>query len=119
MIFNDTITLYKKTDEGWDRKVIYGVQWSDQYEKENSSGKISIARYSIITFPAGTYETLNLNPANEEDGIFYGEIAETPTDVRGYRLSDLMEKYPRSGRIKTVNDNSNRNLLKNIKVVIG
>lgn len=127
--FDDTITLYRKEItttqvEGiqtetatWNRKVITGVQWSDKYEKNESNGKVSIARYAKITFPEGTYDNIELSPAREEDAIVYGEVIDTVTEARGSRLSDLLEKYPRSGRIKSVNDNTNRRL-PNIKVVV-
>lgn len=92
--------------------------WSDRTEKENANGMISIARYVNITFPEGTYEGVVLK-ASEEDAIVYGEVDDEVTAQRGHRLSDLLEKYPKSGRIKSVNDNTNRAFLKNIKVVVG
>lgn len=122
--FDEVITIYNKivNDDDtveWKRTVVNGVQWSDRFEKLNESGKISIARYVNITLPIGTYEGLILNPANEEDAIVYGEITDEVTEVKGHRIGDLLKKYPKSGRIKTVNDNSNRTYLPNIKVVIG
>ena len=126
MLFTDTITIFNKTTthtqqgdvDAWTRTVVHGVQWSDHYDKQNNSGKIEVARYASITFPEGTYEGLTLDASHEEDAIFYGEILTTPTTTIGQRLSDFMEAHPKSGRIKTVNDNSNRSLLKNIKVVV-
>ena len=115
--FNDVVTIYNKTEDGWTHKTIKGVQWADHYDKENSQGKMSVAKYVSITFPAGTFEGLTLNPANEEDAIFYGSLDEEVTAERGHRISDLLEKH-KGGRIKTVNDNSNRELLKNIKVIL-
>lgn len=129
--FDDTITLYQKhistetiggidtETETWERTVINGVQWVDHYDKQNESGKISVARYVSITFPKGTYTGLVLDAAREEDAIVYGEVTDTVTGARGNRISDLLERYPKSGRIKSVNDNTNRRMLKNIKVVIG
>lgn len=124
MLFTDTITIFNKTEiddqAAWTRTVVEGVQFSDRYEKVNTDGRISVARYCAITIPHPKYEGLVLRPENEDDAIFYGiiDIDETPVDVRGYRVSDLMIKYPRSGRIKSVNDNTNRTHLKNVKVVI-
>lgn len=118
-LFTDTITIYNKiSDSEWKRTVVSGVQWSDKAEKQNDNGKISIARYASVTFPQGTFEGLTLNSSNEEDCIVYGVIDDVVTDVKGQRISDLMEKYPKSGLIKAVNDNTNRSFLKNIKVVI-
>jgi len=127
-LFNDTVTIYNKITEvdpvtneettRWKRTVVQGVQWSDSYEKENNSGKISVARYSKITFPAGSYEGLILDPANEEDAIVYGNVTDAVTDTKGSRISDLLSKYTASGLIKSVNRNDNRTFLRNIKAVI-
>lgn len=119
-MFEDTITLYHKTGEAtWRRTVVPGIQWVDRYERQNESGRISVARYASITLPAGTYEGLNLDAANEEDLIVYGAIDDEVSDERGHRISDLMQKYRRSGRIKSLNNNSNRPRLKNIKIILG
>lgn len=118
-MFTDTITLYNKiSDSEWKRTVVEGVQWSDKSDKQNNSGKISVAKYVSITFPEGTYEGLVLNAGNEEDCIIYGAAEDVITGEKGNRVSDLLEKYPKSGRIQSVNDNNNRDFLKNIKVVV-
>ena len=118
-VFTDTVTIYNKiSDTEWKRTVVSGVQWTDKTEKKNENGKISVAKYASVTFPQGTFDGLVLNSSNEEDCIVFGAIEEAVTDVKGQRISDLMEKYPKSGLIKSVNDNSNRSLLKNIKVVV-
>lgn len=118
-LFTDTVTIYNKiSDSEWKRTVVDGVQWSDKTEKKNENGKISIARYASVTFPDGTYEGLMLNSSNEEDGIVYGSVEDAVEDVKGKRISDLLKKYPKSGIIQSVNDNSNRDFCKNIKVVV-
>lgn len=117
--FNDTITIYNKIDDDtWNKTTVEGVQWTDKYEKQNDSGKLNVARYASITFPEGTYEGLVLNPSNEEDAIVYGNIEDDVTNEKGHRISDLLHKYQKSGLIQSVNDNSNRTHLKNIKVVV-
>ena len=121
-LFNDTITIFNKRMDKetavWDKTVVNGVQWSDHDEKNENAGRISVGHYANITFPEGTYDGLILNAANEEDAIFYGEIDAVIEDIKGHRITDIMKQYPKSGRIKSVNDNSNRDFLKNIKVVI-
>lgn len=118
-MFTDTVTIYNKiSDNEWKRTVVEGVQWSDKIEKKNNNGKISVALYTSITFPEGTYEGLTLDPANEEDCIVCGSVNDLVNDMKGSRISDLMAKYPKSGLIQSVKDNANRNLLKNIKVVV-
>lgn len=118
-MFTDTITLYNKvSDTEWSRTVVEGVQWADKTDKRNENGKISVVRYAQITFPEGTYENLVLESGREEDAIFYGAVSDEVTAGKGSRLSDLLKKYPKSGLIQSVNDNSNRDFLKNIKVVV-
>ena len=118
-LFTDTVTIYNKiSDLEWKRTVVSGVQWSDKTEKKNENGKISIARYAFVTFPEGTYDGLILNSSREEDCIVYGAVDDTVEDAKGKRTSDLMKKYQRSGMIQSVNDNSNRDFCKNIKVVV-
>lgn len=118
-LFTDTVTIYNKiSDSEWKRTVVSGVQWSDKTEKKNENGKISIARYASITFPEGTYDGLTLDSSREEDCIVFGAVEEGIEDVKGKRISDLMKKYPKSGLIQSVNDNSNRDFCKNIKVVV-
>ena len=121
-LFNDTVTIFNKRMDKetavWDKTVVNGVQWSDHDEKNENAGRISVGHYANITFPEGTYDGLILNAGNEEDAIFYGEIDAVIEDIKGHRITDIMKQYPKSGRIKSVNDNSNRDFLKNIKVVI-
>lgn len=126
-LFNDTVTIFNKqidTDLNgqevavWNKTVVNEVQWSDHDEKNENAGRVSVGHYANITFPEGKYDGLILNASNTEDAIFYGEIDAVIEDKKGHRISDLMSQYPKSGRIKSVNDNSNRDLLKNIKVVI-
>ena len=117
--FTDTITIYNKiTDSEWYRTVVEGVQWSDKTEKKNENGKISVVKYASITFPEGCYDGLTLDAAREEDCIVFGAVEDVVTDTKCSRISDLIKKYPRAGRIKAVNDNSNRKFLKSIKVVV-
>lgn len=118
-LFTDTVTIYNKiSDSEWKRTVIKGVQWSCKTDKQNNNGKISVARYASITFPEGTYDGLTLSSSNEEDCIVFGVVEDTVNGAKGQRISDLMKRYPKSGLIKSVNDNSNRDMLKNIKVVV-
>ena len=119
-LFTDTVTIYNKiSDTEWKSTIVKGVQWADKTEKQNSDGVLSVVRYASVTFPDGTYDGLTLNSLNEEDAIVYGTVNDAVSSDRGSRISDLLEKYPRSGRIKSVNDNYNRDYLKNIKVVVG
>ena len=118
-LFTDTVTIYNKiSDSEWTRTIVEGVQWSDKTEKQNNNGKISVARYASITLSEGTYDGLTLDSSKEEDCIVYGSIEDVVEDVKGSRISDLMKKYPKSGLVKSVNDNSNRDMLPNIKVVV-
>lgn len=119
-MFTDTVTIYNKiSDSEWKRTVVKGVQWSAKTDKKNTDGVISVARHVSITFPEGKYEGLTLDSYNKEDCIVYGAVEDVVDGTKGARISDLMKRYRRSGIIQAVNDNSNRNFLKNVKVVIG
>lgn len=119
-MFTDTVTIYNKiSDTEWKRIVVEGVQWSDKADKKNADGVISVAQYASVTFPEGTYEGLVLNSTNAEDCIVFGAVEDVVNGTKGNRISDLMKKYDKSGTIQSVNDNSNRTFLKNIKVVVG
>lgn len=116
MLGTDTITLFKKQPDGsFSRFVVSGVQWSDKDEIVNPDGRVNIAKYASVTFFAGTFEGLDLTNFSSEDAVFYGTIADELVDNR---ISALLRKYPKSGVIKSVKDNSNRDYLKNIKVVL-
>ena len=116
MLNTDTITLFKKQSDGsFTRHVVDGVQWSDKDEVVNPDGRVNVAKYASVTFFAGTFEHLNLTDFSSEDAMFYGTIDD---QVVGGKISTLLKKYPRSGVIKSVKDNSNRDYLKNIKVVL-
>lgn len=118
-MFTDTVTVYNKiSDTEWKRTVVEGVQWTDKTEKQNDNGKLSVVRYASITFPEGTYEDVVLDSSNEEDCIVFGGVEDVVEDVKGRRIFDLLRKYPKSGLIKSVNDNSNRDFLPNVKVVV-
>jgi len=118
-LFTDTVTVYNKiSDSEWKRTVINGVQWADKKEKKNENGKVSIARYASVTFPEGTYDGLLLEPSREEDCIICGAVQDPVTGAKGQRVSDLLKKYQKSGTIQSVNDNRDKDFLKNIKVVV-
>lgn len=118
-LFTDTVTVYNKiSDTEWERTVVKGVQWSDKSEKVNNDGKVNVVKQVSVTFPKPTYEGLVLDSTNEEDCIVLGIIEDEIEDVKGKRITDLMKKHPKSGLIKSVNDNSNRTMLPHVKVVL-
>ena len=118
-LFTDTVTIYQRiSDIEWKQTVAKGVQWSEVEKRVNSNGVIAVHRELTITFPQGVYEQINFDIFNEQTGIFYGEIKEEIIDEKGKRLSDLLKKYPKSGLVKVVRDNSNRDFLKHVKVVV-
>lgn len=116
MLGTDTVTIFKKQPNGsFIRRVVDGVQWSDKDEVINSAGRVNVVKYVSITFFIGTFEGLDLTHFTEEDAIFYGNINDELADNK---ISTLLKKYPKSGVIKSVKDNSNKCYLKNIKVVL-
>jgi len=116
MLGTDTVTLYKKRSDGvFDRYVVPGVQWSDVTDVVNMGGRVTYTKSVVITFFEGTYEGLDLTRFSEEDVVFRGVVEDVLADGR---VSRLLKEHPVSGLIKSVNDNSNRRYLKNIKVVL-
>lgn len=116
-LFTDTVTVFQKQRDGSYRKtIVNGCQWSEKYEKTLQTGKLEMVKYVSITFVPP--HLVDLETFCDEDAIFYGAIAATPTDTKRERLSDLMKRYPRSGIIRAVNNNLNRDMLKNLKVVL-
>lgn len=117
-VFTDTVTMYKKqSSETWDRTVIKNVQWSEKSEKINNNGQISVAKYVSITIPYPLCDMILFLPFTDEDAIVYGNVTDVVTTEKGHRISDLLKSH-KGGIIKSVNDNSNRDYLKNIKVVL-
>ena len=118
-LFNDTVTIYQKQKDGTTKRtVVQGVQWSDVTDKSMMTGRLTLSKSANITFPEEVLDQVDFSTYTEEDAIFFGELTDEVTTVRGSRLSDLLQAHPKSGIIRSVNDNSNRDLLKNIKVVV-
>lgn len=115
-LFTDTVTIFNGLGAG---KVVKGVQWSEKSDKNVSDKKISVAKYISITFPEGTYENVPFDLYDENTCIVHGEVYDIVTEERGNRISNLLERYKKSGMIQSVNDNTNRSYLKNVKVVVG
>lgn len=119
MMNTDTVTIYKKskTEDTWSKTVVHGVQWSDHVDKTTTTGRVSRKPYASITFFIGSDE-YGLNDFGEEDIIVYGECEVVISTVKGSRPSDVVEANVKSGFITSVNDNTNRDHLKNMKVVV-
>lgn len=116
--FNDTVTIYQKRSGSYRRTVVDGVQWSDTTDKTLATGRLTTAKSATVTFPEAVLNLVDFSTFTEEDAIFYGELDDEITAEKGHRLSDLLAAHQKSGIIRSVNDNSNRDLLKNIKVVV-
>ena len=115
-VFTDTVTVFQKQAAGYKRTVVKGCQWSDKIEKKLEGGKLQTVKTTTVTFIEPF--SIDLSTFTEEDGIFFGNVDDTPINDKGGRLSDMIKYYHKSGIIRAVNDNSNRDHLKNIKVVI-
>ena len=116
--FTDKITIYQKRSGSYSRTVVDGVQWSDTTDKTLATGRLTTAKSATVTFPEAVLNLVDFSSFTEEDAIFLGELDDEITTEKGHRLSDLLAAHPKSGIIRSVNDNSNRDLLKNIKVVV-
>lgn len=134
MIFTDTITIYsyyKDNDvEKWHRTVLKGVMWKrKRVQSVNIDGKLNIVDTVSITIP---YRALYL-PYKEfllsSDRLSYWTI-ETASNLSvavlgecdkeigdNYRLKDLKRDYSDVVTLKSLADNTNRDHLKNWKVI--
>ena len=115
-VFTDTVTVFQKQVTGYKRTVVNGCQWSEKIEKKLEGGKLQTVKTTTVTFIEPF--SLDLSTFTEEDAILLGNIDDTPINDKGGRLSDMIKRHPKSGIIRAVNDNSKRDHLKNIKVVI-
>lgn len=116
-LFTDTVTIYNKSTSSWIRTVVDGVQWSDKADRINNNGRVKVDPHATITFPEGTYEGLKLDAREDEDAILYGVVSDMP-NTSSFKLSEVIKRN-KGGIIQSVNDNSNRDYLKNIKVTVG
>ena len=116
-LFTDTVTIYNKSTSSWIRTVVEGVQWSDKADRLNNNGRVKVDPHATITFPEGTYGGLKLDAREDEDAILYGIVPDMP-NTSSFKLSDVIKRN-KGGIIQSVNDNSNRDYLKNIKVTVG
>lgn len=114
-LFTDTVTIFNGEGAG---RIVKGVQWSEKVEKSVSDKKLTVTKYISITFPQGTYEDVPFDLYDENTCIVQGEAFDIITQERGSRITDLTKHYKKSGFVQSVNDNSGRSYLKNIKVVI-
>lgn len=118
-LFTDTVTVYQKQKSGeMTRTVLRGVQWHDKTEKSLATGRLTVQKTGIVTIPEKLIGQVDLSKFTEEDAILYGEITDEVTAEKGSRLSDLLARHQPGGIIRSVSDNSRRDLLKNIKVVV-
>ncbi len=134
MIFTDTITIYSYyKDNGvekWHRTVLKGVMWKrKRVQSVNVDGKLNIVDTVSITIP---YRALYL-PYKEfllsSDRLSHWTI-ETASNLSvavlgecnkeigdNYRLKDLKRDYSDVVTLKSLADNTNRDHLKNWKVI--
>ena len=117
-VFTDVVTIYQKRAGAWSRTVVQGVQWSETIQKSLATGRLTTSKSTTVTFPEEVLDQIDFSTFTEEDAIFLGELSDEVTTVKGSRLSDLLAAHPQGGIIRSVNDNSTRDLLKNIKVVV-
>ena len=140
-LFTDVMTVYnyiKNQDETetWQRNIIKGVQWShSKTETTVSNGVITQNKVESITIDFKkdygnaeyvdpvTFASLEdktgywtLNAKSKQDIIVLGE---TENEIsKSYKIGTLQDDFQYSGTVKSVSDNRNRRMLKNMKVVV-
>ena len=103
---------------GYQVVTVSGVQWKSKIERVNENGVVKFIKYASITLPEGVYENFIFDMLDESMAVFLGTLDEDLRDEKGYRVSDYLKKYQKSGLIRSISDNSNRDYLKHVKVVV-
>jgi hypothetical protein len=135
MIFTDNITVfnYIKSTQTWERTYIYNVQWSRQSVKTISAdGKLVVTDSTSLTLTESTRSnktyidpiSYQLNPighytfdyVNNKDYVVRGIIDKKISS--SYLPTQLKKEHENVGIVASLNDNRNRDFLKNIKVVL-
>lgn len=134
MIFTDTITIYSYyKDNGvekWHRTVLKGVMWKrKRVQSVNVDGKLNIVDTVSITIPYRAFYLPYKEFLLSSDGLSHwtietasnlsvavlGECDKEVGDI--YRLKDLRRDYSDVVTLKSLSDNTNRDHLKNWKVI--
>lgn len=127
-LFTDIITIYNyfKADgkDLWNRTVLPNVMWNTKKEKAVSAdGKVTMTDTVEITIPFRSGYTKpkqydgvgwTLNAADNMDVIVLGEVQDEMTEA--FTITNLRKKYDDVVTVKSVGDNTNRNILKHWRV---
>lgn len=134
MIFTDTITIYSyykdNGAEKWHRTVLKGVMWKrKRVQSVNIDGKLNIVDTVSITIPhralylpykefllsSDRLSHWTIETASNLSVAVLGECDKEIGD--NYRLKDLKRDYSDVVTLKSLADNTNRDHLKNWKVI--
>lgn len=134
MIFTDTITIYSYyKDNGvekWHRTVLKGVMWKrKRVQSVNIDGKLNIVDTVSITIPHRAlylpYKEFLLSSdrlshwtIETASNLSVAVLGERDKEIGdSYRLKDLKRDYSDVVTLKSLADNTNRDHLKNWKVI--
>lgn len=108
-LFSDTVTVYRKNGEQYDRHVLEGVQWQQKTERMNDGGKLALAAMTSVTIPESA--GMAVKPG---DVLVLG----TGPEITGeYTIARLRAEDETYCTVRTVADNTLRPRLKHWKVM--
>ena len=108
-LFTDTITLYCKNGEQYERHVLTGVQWRQKIERLNDDGKLTLATVTSVTVPGEIAA-----PIKPGDVMVLGTGPKLAAD---YSIAKLKADFDTYCTVRAVADNTRRPQLKHRKVM--
>lgn len=108
VLFSDTITLYRKSGDNYERVVLNGVQWRQKIERANDGGKLVLTTVTSVTLPDGVGG--DIKPGD----VIVPGIAPDLTD--DYSIAALRAEHDGYCTVQAIADNRNRPQLKHRRV---
>lgn len=108
VLFSDTITLYQKNGDIYERVVINGVQWRQRIDRVSDSGKLSMTTSTSVTLPDGVSD--EIKPGD----VIVPGVGPEITDA--YSIAALRADYGGYCTVQAVADNRNRPKLRHRRV---
>lgn len=111
MIFTDTVTIYKRTNDVWAREsVLHGVQLRQRIERVNNNGTSTFQTVTTLTIPASITHTITA------DGSTALVLGEAPAVSQQMPFKIIRANNPTFCIVHAIADNTHRDFLPHWKV---
>lgn len=108
VLFSDTVTLYRRNGDIFERVVMNGVQWRQKIERINAGGKLAISAGTSVTIPG------EIDAEVHPGDVMVLGIAPELTDE--YTVASLRAEHETYCTVQSIADNRNRPKLKHRRV---